>query len=760
MTGGQSITVTGSNFTNATSVSLGGQNATDVVVVSDSTITATTPVMTASALTTQTASLDTDDDFDEVAAAEEKQERFGPPSLQEGKEQLPSIQANAIVTDPGCSTYSLGRTDDWGANKRASLGFSANWFGTSYDTIQINNNGGVAFDDNSGSFSDYRGVVLESTNRPVVLPLFTDVDTRNTSTSPVTHGAITWDGSPAYCVTWASVGEYPRTGPKFSFQLLIVNRSSAVGRSSGDIDIVFNYNTVGTPTYNGNGKFVVGYADPVTRSNTNSIVSASDDPSMFVDGGAQALIAGSVGVAPSVPGRYLYEVSNDEADRSVDVSVTTPAGTGTKADAYIYSQERPVISNLSRTSGPTSGAVSVSITGRNFSTVSGTASVTFGGTRVTGLTVHSDTRIDVTIPAHAAGTVDVMVANASGSTTRQNFFTYGDTPAIIELSPITGPTNGNTVVSITGSNLWGASSVTFGESDAASFTVDSDSSITALSPPGSAGSVDVTVVAPGGSVTESNAFTYTVPAPPACSDAFGSEERITTPAEQREVIDAEPERNSPAEGLSEAFIVTVKSERALDRVQKKALRIGGDVEDVMSDAVKAIAVDLTERDAQDLANDPGVIAVESDAAVRIFSGEEQTDAPWGLDRVDQRSLPLSTTYLSDGDGCGVVVYIIDTGIRASHEDFAGRVASGYDAVDDDYAPDDCQGHGTHVAGTAVGAKYGVAKAATVVGVRVLDCWGSGYTSDVVAGMDWVRTNHSVNFPSRPGRRQHESWWWN
>ncbi|MEL0148642.1 MAG: hypothetical protein VW937_09430, partial [Actinomycetota bacterium] len=92
----------------------------------------------------------------------------------------------------------------------------------------------------------------------------------------------------------------------------------------------------------------------MTRSNTNSIVSASDAPSLFVDGGAQALIAGSVGVSPSVPGRYLYEVSNDEADRSVDVSVTTPAGTGTKADAYTYSQERPVISSLSRTSGPTS----------------------------------------------------------------------------------------------------------------------------------------------------------------------------------------------------------------------------------------------------------------------------------------------------------------------------------------------------------------------------------------------------------------------
>ena len=95
------------------------------------------------------------------------------------------------------------------------------------------------------------------------------------------------------------------------------------------------------------------------------------------------------------------------------------------------------------------------------------------------------------------------------------------------------------------------------------------------------------------------------------------------------------------------------------------------------------------------------------------------------------------------------MYVVDTGLRATHEDFAGRVASGYDVVDDDYNPDDCQGHGTHVAGTAVGTKFGVAKEATVVGVRVLNCWGSGSMSDVVGGLDWVEPNHSLNFPTRP-----------
>ncbi|MBT5182153.1 MAG: S8 family serine peptidase, partial [Actinobacteria bacterium] len=246
-----------------------------------------------------------------------------------------------------------------------------------------------------------------------------------------------------------------------------------------------------------------------------------------------------------------------------------------------------------------------------------------------------------------------------------------------------------------------------------------------------------------------NAFTYAVPAPPTCSEAFGTSKRVKESAAEKKIVAAKPERNSPAEGVTESFVVMVKNDRVLKRVQEKAVAIGGDVEEVMSQAVNAIAVELTTRDAQDLANDPGVLSVEVDAKVSIYSGAEQVNAPWGLDRVDQRSLPLSTTYEGGGEGCGVIVYVVDTGLRATHEEFAGRVASGYDAVDDDFNPDDCQGHGTHVAGTAVGTKYGVAKEATVVGVRVLDCWGSGSMSDVVAGLDWVRTNHSLNFPTRP-----------
>ncbi|HZG43267.1 MAG TPA: S8 family peptidase, partial [Longimicrobium sp.] len=140
-----------------------------------------------------------------------------------------------------------------------------------------------------------------------------------------------------------------------------------------------------------------------------------------------------------------------------------------------------------------------------------------------------------------------------------------------------------------------------------------------------------------------------------------------------------------------------------------------------------------------LRNNPNVDYIEQDA--RVQATATQSNATWGLDRVDQRALPLSGTYTYTPTGAGVNVYIIDTGIRLSHGDFGGRAVSGYDAVDGGSA-DDCNGHGTHVAGTVGGSTYGVAKGAKLYAVRVLDCAGSGTNSGVIAGMDWVAQNHA------------------
>ncbi|HEY6416132.1 MAG TPA: S8 family serine peptidase, partial [Acidimicrobiales bacterium] len=177
--------------------------------------------------------------------------------------------------------------------------------------------------------------------------------------------------------------------------------------------------------------------------------------------------------------------------------------------------------------------------------------------------------------------------------------------------------------------------------------------------------------------------------------------------------------------------------------QELARAHGGSIGFVYQNALEGFAVRLAPAEAAEVARSPQVAYVERDQVVHAFPS--QTPATWGLDRVDQRDLPLNNTYNYNQTGQGVHAYIIDTGIRATHQQFTGRVGNGADFVGG--GTNDCHGHGTHVAGTTGGTTYGVAKQVTLHAVRVLNCQGSGTNAGVIAGVDWVTGQHAAGTPA-------------
>ncbi|MFF1296100.1 MULTISPECIES: S8 family peptidase [unclassified Streptomyces] len=168
---------------------------------------------------------------------------------------------------------------------------------------------------------------------------------------------------------------------------------------------------------------------------------------------------------------------------------------------------------------------------------------------------------------------------------------------------------------------------------------------------------------------------------------------------------------------------------------------GAKISHTYGTVLNGYAVEADERQAKLLAADSRVASVTQDTRVALEHSRRNPPS-WGLDRVDQKSLPLDKSYTwPESAGAGATVYVIDTGIRVSHKDFAGRARYGWDFVGGDRTASDGNGHGTHVAGTIAGTKYGVAKRAEIVAVRVLDNAGSGTTAQVIAGIDWV-TKHA------------------
>ncbi|MFO0112862.1 MAG: IPT/TIG domain-containing protein [Sphingomonadaceae bacterium] len=484
VSGGKTVTITGAEFQNATSVRFGGIDATSFTIDSATQITAVTPAAgSASAVDV------------EVTNATGTGKSVGGFSYLSGP-SIAGVGTNAGPTTGGTSVAIFGVNLD---NATVTFGgVPATITSNSSNQIDVtsppNSLGMTAIEVTTSGGTATRASGFQYYAQPVVTSI-------TPSGGPRTGGTIvTITGTNFDDVTSVRFGD--NTGTNFVLSgstQITVQAPSGSGATS--VDLIFPFSS--TRVNNG-----FNYGDPPTVSSIspNFGLPAGGDSVIIVGSNLNGVTAVSFGGTPAssftASFSQITAVAPAGAEGSVDVVVTSPVGSATSANGFTYAGE-PTISQVSPNAGQS--GTSVVITGTNFT---GTPTVRFGAANATSVTVNSTTQITAIAPSNATGVFDVSVTTDAGTATRANAFTYSQPPTIVSVSPNSGAPAGGTSVTINGSNLTGATAVKFGTVSATSFTVTNSNAITAITPPGVAGFVNVSVTTPAGTATQPSAFNY------------------------------------------------------------------------------------------------------------------------------------------------------------------------------------------------------------------------------------------------------------
>ncbi|WP_328296185.1 IPT/TIG domain-containing protein [Kineococcus sp. NBC_00420] len=503
LAGGTSITLTGTNLTGATAVKFGTVAATNVKVVSDTSITATIPASGTSTTSTVNVTVTTPTGGTSPNAVANAYVYAA----------APTITSISPTTATAGDTVTITGTDFVGlsAIKFGTLGASGSYSNTSITTTVPSGGAGTV---------DLAITAAGGTSTATTASKFTfkttapSITTISPTAGPVAGGtSVTLTG---INFTGATAVKFGTVAAK-SFTVNSATSITAVSAagSAATVDITVT-TPAGTSTTSAASKFTYAAAPTVTKL-TPATGTTSGGTTVTVTGtnltGASAVKFGSIAATQVTvtSATTLTAVAPAAAAGAVDVTVTTPGGTSatSTADKFTYTAPAPAITAITPPAGPVAGGSSVVITGTN---LTGASAVKFGTVAAKSFTVNSATQITAVAPAGTAGTVDLTVTTATGTsaTSTADKFTFTAAPTVTKLSPTSGTTAGGTSVTLTGTNLSGATAVKFGTIAAKSFTVNSATSITAVTAAGTAGAVNVTVTTAGGTsaTATANQFTY------------------------------------------------------------------------------------------------------------------------------------------------------------------------------------------------------------------------------------------------------------